>query len=90
MNAWGVLVTGVGFLLLYLGIKNKNVSDLVNTFRPQATPNTSTKPAPTPQSNAPSGTTGLAPQNPNGGGIAGLFGGTNVPPGSLGNAGGLA
>lgn len=88
MNIWGVLITCVGFLLLYMGIENKSPSQLVQSFRPASS--TMTTPAPTPQSTAPAGTLPLAPGTAtNGGGIAGLFGGTNVPPGSLGGNSGL-
>jgi hypothetical protein len=81
VNVWGVLITGVGFLLLYMGIKNKNATDLVTAFRPAAAPT-----ATTPQNTAPPGTTPLTVQPPSGSGsnqIPGLFGGTNVPPGGL-------
>lgn len=87
MNIWGVLITCVGFMLLYMGIQNKSPAELVQAFRPASA--AAPKAAPTPQNTAPPGTTGLAPGQNTGGGIAGLYGGTNVPPGSLGGSSGL-
>lgn len=37
MNLWGVLIVGVGFLFLYMGIKNKGPGYLVSTFAPRST-----------------------------------------------------
>lgn len=72
MNIWGVLITAIGFLLLYMGIKNKSTTDLVNAFRPQAATTT------TPSTTAPSNVNPVNP--PNG---AGTNPPTNVPPQSL-------
>lgn len=87
MNAWGVLITGIGFLLLYMGIKNKDLSALVTEFRPQGS--TSGQPSAPLQNTTPL-TPGSSAGTPGGtNNIPGFFGGTNAPPMTPGNIGGL-